>query len=148
MSNPDPRRELVVQEAMSWLGTPYHHKQHVKGAGVDCVWMPIMCYRPFGLLPADFDPGFYTRDWYLHKSVEIYMAGVEKHSRRLAEDEAPLPADFAMFKMGRANSHGAIILGDGLIIHASAPNGKVEIASIAEDGPLRRRLHSLWTPFP
>lgn len=142
----DPRRELVVKEALSWLGTPYHHKQHVKGAGVDCVWFPIMCYRPYDLLPADFDPGFYTRDWFLHKSAEIYLNGVEQHARKIEEKDAQI-ADFAMISMGRTISHGAILLGDGMIIHASAPNKKVEIASILEDGPLRRRLHSFWTPF-
>ena len=26
----------AVQEALTWLGTPYHHQGRVKGVGVDC----------------------------------------------------------------------------------------------------------------
>ena len=32
----DALRERVVAEALSWLGTPYAHRQRLKGVGVDC----------------------------------------------------------------------------------------------------------------
>lgn len=30
-------RSTVVNEAMTWLGTPYAHEKHTKGEGVDCI---------------------------------------------------------------------------------------------------------------
>ena len=29
-------RENLVAEALTWLGTPYHHAGRVKGGGTDC----------------------------------------------------------------------------------------------------------------
>ena len=30
------KNQLAVAEALTWLGTPYHHQGRVKGVGVDC----------------------------------------------------------------------------------------------------------------
>lgn len=30
------QRAAVAQEALAWLGTPYHHHARIKGVGVDC----------------------------------------------------------------------------------------------------------------
>jgi NlpC/P60 family putative phage cell wall peptidase len=135
-------RESIVAEARTWIGTPYHHKAHVKGHGVDCAWMPIEVYRHFGFIPPDFDPGHYASDWYMHKSEEIYLRQVEKFGRRI---EAAKPGDFALFKLGRCACHGAIVIDPDHVIHADLRTGKVEIASISQD--LHRRLHSYWTVF-
>lgn len=32
-----PLRAAVIAEARTWLGTPFHHKQGLKGVGVDCL---------------------------------------------------------------------------------------------------------------
>ena len=36
----DPRA-AVVKEAESWIGTPFHHAARVKGAGIDCLMLPL-----------------------------------------------------------------------------------------------------------
>lgn len=135
-------RAAIVAEAKTWIGTPYHHQAHVKGAGVDCAWMPILVYKHCGYVPADFDPGNYAPDWYLHKTEEIYLQNVQRFSKRTTE---PQPGDFALFKLGHCACHGAIIIEPDFVIHADRRTRKVEIACISQD--LIRRLHSYWTVF-
>ena len=40
MFHPDLRARIVA-EAMTWLGTPYHHRGKLKGIGVDCAQLPL-----------------------------------------------------------------------------------------------------------
>ena len=54
-------RQRIVEEARSWLGTPYHHQAMVKGAGVDCAMILVAVYRAVGLIPAGFDPRPYPQ---------------------------------------------------------------------------------------
>jgi NlpC/P60 family putative phage cell wall peptidase len=133
-------REDIVTEAKSWIGTPYHHQANVKGHGVDCVWMPLMVYKAIGLIPADFSPAPYSRDWFLHKTTEIYMHQVQNFARRI---ENPEIGDFALFKQGHCYSHGAILAEPDLIIHAHRQNRKVEYACISQS--VRNRPVTYWT---
>jgi cell wall-associated NlpC family hydrolase len=145
MSNWVILRNQVVEEAKSFVGTPYHHGQSVKYAGVDCVTLLILVFRTVGLVPADFNPGYYSTDWYLHKSEELYMGGVEKYARRLMNVTEAQPGDVALYKIGRCVSHGGILIGDGLLVHANRKARQVEITELRA---LEHYLHSYWTPFP
>lgn len=138
-------RSQVVEEAHTWLRTPYHHNQHVKGAGVDCVWLLIEVYKTIGVVPVDFETGFYTHDWFLHRREELYLEGVKKYAHPLPEDRKPLPGDIAMYKIGYTVSHGSIIVSPNLIIHAYRKANQVEIAEM--DKELAPYFHSYWTPF-
>lgn len=51
----------VVQAALGWLGTPYHHQARVKGVGVDCIGLVIGVARELALVPPEFDVGAYPR---------------------------------------------------------------------------------------
>lgn len=66
-------RARIVEEARSWLGTPYHHHAMVKGAGVDCAMLLVAVYGAVGLLPEGFDPRPYPQDWHLHRDCERYL---------------------------------------------------------------------------
>src|SRR5260370_9302840 len=52
-------RAAVVQEAESWIGTPFHHAARVKGAGVDCLMLLAEVYQHPGVV-APIDPPFYV----------------------------------------------------------------------------------------
>lgn len=151
MNNIDEARVAVVAETYTWLRTPYHHQQRVKGAGVDCVWILLEIYRKFGYamprpIPDDYDPGNYSAEWFLHKSEEIYMEGVAKYATQLEKGEKPKIGDVALYKVGYCVSHGAVIVGDNLAIHANRRAGNVELVLLT-DGDLERYFHSYWTPF-
>lgn len=109
-------RQSVIEEAMTWLRTPYHNCAKVKGHGVDCGMLLIMVYSKALGMP-EFDPGKYSPEWHLHRSEEIYLKYVQ-----MAFEEIPLceakAADALVYKYGRTWSHGAILINDTQVIHA------------------------------
>src|SRR5260221_244913 len=95
------QRYAVVQEARTWLGTPYHPAARLKGVGVDCAMLPIMVYVAVGIL-APIGPFYYSPDWHMHKSIELYLQEVVKHSKLV---EKPKMGDFVLYKWGRVFAH-------------------------------------------
>lgn len=54
--------ELIVEEARSWIGTPYRHQASLKGVGCDCLGLVLGVWRAFyGPLPEPLPP--YAPDW-------------------------------------------------------------------------------------
>ena len=64
------------------------------------------------------------------------------------EVETPEPGDMAVWKIGRAYAHGAIVVGWPLVIHAYQPEGRVVESDISLPSPLSenkdRRYFSPW----
>lgn len=135
------QRDAVVAEAMSWLHTPYHHHGRIKGVGVDCAQILCAVYEDCGLVP-HVDPGFYAPDWHLHRSEEMYQGWLQRYAKRLGPTEQPQPGDIALFKFGRCYSHGAILVQDGLLVHAYIGRGVV--LSRADEEPLEGRDVIYW----
>ena len=71
-------RQAVAQEAISWLGTPYHPHAGIKGVGVDCGHLLIEVYGDV-LGMAKPDPGFYAVDWHLHHGEELFLGWIVKY---------------------------------------------------------------------
>lgn len=111
-------RDSIVEAALGWLQTPFHHEARVKGVGVDCLQLIIAAHLEAGLLPANIDDSLdhYPHDAHLHNSDEQYIAGLLGHG--WSEVEAPLKGDVAMFKIGRRYSHGVIVTDWPNAIHA------------------------------
>lgn len=80
-------RQAVVAEARSWLGTPYHLRAMVKGAGVDCGLLPYAVYRKFELVP-EFAAEFFQDGWWLHTDEERYVLTIERFLKRLLVSQA------------------------------------------------------------
>lgn len=71
-------RARVVQEAMSWLKTPWHHHSRVKGAGVDCLQLLVAVYEAAGVcLPWAKKDDPYPIDCFLHEKESRYLPFVE-----------------------------------------------------------------------
>lgn len=109
-------------EARAWLGTPYHSGARIRGVGVDCAMLPLAVYAACGLID-DVDVGTYPADWHLHRDDERYLGWVTQLGAR--EVDAPAPGDFALFKVGRAFAHGAIVIDWPAGIHAVQREGVV-----------------------
>lgn len=148
------QRAAVVAEARRWKGTPYHHRAHVLGAGVDCALLILEAFAGAGI-EERFDPGQYNADWHLHRSEEKYLEVVERYMARVHANEAPLslqpdftalPGDVLMFRVGRTFSHGAIVTSWPFIIHAYYPSRIVEEVDIQRTPMAMRpmRLYSYW----
>lgn len=136
--------EAVVAQARLWLRTPYHHAADVLGVGVDCAMMPVRVYGAVGLIPADIDPRPYPPDWHLHRDDERYLSWVTRYADKVPDGEPYQPGDLALFRFGRAVSHGGIIeVGgdDPMMIHADRDAGEVcreEVRRFAD------RLEGYW----
>ena len=135
-----PKRAAVIAEALSWIGTPYHHAQAVKGRGVDCVLSLIEWFARAGVIER-FDPRPYPASWFLHRDEERFLNGIERYADRLPDGEEPKPADLALYRFGRCVAHGALILDADFIIHACAIAKRVERR---ERSAMLPRLHSYW----
>lgn len=136
------QRAAIVAEAHSWLRTPYVHCANVKGAGVDCAMLLVEIGKAVGRVPADFDPRPYEPEWYLHRSEERYMAGLDRFMHRVSVGR---PGDVQLFRFGRCAAHGGLIVSDELMIHAYRPHGNV---CLHERRALADRHDSFWSFFP
>jgi len=135
-------REAVVQEAMTWLRTPYAHHSRVKGVGVDCGMLLAEVYERAGVMP-HCDPGEYPNDWHLHRSEERYLGIVQERSRPV---EAPGPGDIVLFRWGRCIAHGGIVVQWPLIIHSTAGIG-VTLANVEMTEQLHTHLAGFFSPW-
>lgn len=109
----------VVTEARKWIGTRYHHQGAVLGAGIDCGMLLVRVFCDTGLVP-EFDPRPYSRDWYFHRDEDVYLGFVNDRSK---EVDTPALGDIAIWKVGRAFAHGAIVVSWPTVIHAVAQEG-------------------------
>lgn len=122
-------RDKVVNEAMEWLGTPYHTMAKLKGIGVDCAQLLIAVYSNCGLIE-DFDTGTYSHEWHMHRSEELYLKNILEYAYKVPFKERQ-KGDVFLYKYGRCISHGGIYIGNNEIIHAYA--GKGVILSLYND---------------
>ncbi len=147
-------RRRVVEEALSWQRTPYHHMGRVKGAGVDCLTLLACTFENAGLLPR-IDIPHYPKDWMHHRDAERYLEGLLQYAVEI--DGPPLPGDIVLWKFGRCFSHGAIVVEWPIVVHACAGrNVSIEDAEAAawlthigevseESGkPRPKRFFSYW----
>ena len=135
-------RQAVVDEAKTWLDTPYHHMARVKGVGVDCAQMPIAVYSAKGYVPAEYDPGYYFPQWFLHQEDESYLTEVRRFAKEFTGPA--LPGDFLVYKFGRCYAHGAIVVKWPLIIHAWRKRDRVCYGD-ASRGELASRTVKFFT---
>lgn len=137
----DAARQRVVDEAKTWLGTPYHHMGRLKGAGTDCLMLLAEVYHAAGVIPR-LEVGFYAPDWHLHRDAERYLEGVMHYAR---EVEQPQPGDVAVFRFGRCFAHGAIVTLWPRLIHAWHSAGVIEAQ--ATQPQLASRPVRFFDPF-
>lgn len=134
-------RAAVVAEAISWLGTPWHHGAAVRGAGIDCARLLKAVYVGAGVV-TDFPLDSYPADWMLHRDEERFLGIVAQYCERIF---APLPGDLALWRYFRCYSHGGIVIEWPRVIHAHRP----ERAVVWGDGtqrPLADRAVQFWRP--
>lgn len=133
------QREAVAAEALSWLGTAYHHHARIKGVGVDCAQLVCAVYEACGLVD-HIDPGVYSTDWHMHRSEEVYAGWCARYAKRV---EQPQLGDVVLFRYGRCYSHGGIYVADQLILHAYVSRG-VHVTALNEE-PLSGKPMQIWS---
>ena len=88
-------REDVVDVALRWVGTPYHHQGSVRGVGTDClglirgVWRDLCGQEPVAV------PN-YTMDWAEPDQDEVLWRAAHQHLITL---DSPQPGAVILFRM-------------------------------------------------
>ena len=131
-------RNLIVTEARSWIGTPYHNCADIKGVGCDCGMLLVRVFVDLKLIPP-FDPRPYTADWHLHRSEERYLDSLLSRAKKI---DAPLPGDVVLFRVGHCYSHGGVVTRTRplTIVHAFWPAQIVLEEAVEQNAMMRARL--------
>jgi cell wall-associated NlpC family hydrolase len=126
--------ENVIQEAKTWIGTPYRKNARIKGVGVDCSMLLAEVYERAGAIE-HIDP-IYAADWHLHHNEEKYIDWLLSLGYEI--DSKPQPGDVVVWRFGRTFSHGAIVVEWPIVIHAYMMR-PVEFCDTSVDSQLRWR---------
>lgn len=120
-------RRWIVDEARTWLGTPYQHQASCRGAGADCLGLVRGIWRAaYGSEPEKIPA--YTADWSETDRVERLLEAAE---RVFSPVSVPLAGDLLIFRMRDRSvaKHIAILSDDRAgreeIIHAYSGHGVV-----------------------
>jgi cell wall-associated NlpC family hydrolase len=138
-----PQRQAVVQEALTWLKTKYHHRASIKGAGVDCAMILVEVYFTAGVVSEKPQVEDYPPDFMLHRDEERYLGWLKKYGK---ETDTARPGDVITWKFGRCFSHGAIVVDYPTVVHAYRKCGMVTLddATKGELGEREFKIFTFW----
>lgn len=131
-------RDEAVENARSFLRTPYILGAHVKGAGVDCATLLACCLQEWGFATKeDFsDIGIYHGDWFCHANSERYMFRLIRHAQKTVETVCmgvvdAKPGSLVLFRVAgsRLFNHGGIVTQWPFMIHAVDPRVREDNAT-------------------
>lgn len=110
-------RADIVDEARSWLGTPYRHQGRLKGVSVDCAGLLVCVARALGLPALDMTgyarrPDGTLRD-FVHGQTDPVAPGAQQ------------AGDIVIFHWNNDPVHLGILTSPSSIIHAFAINRNV-----------------------
>ena len=116
----------IVKAARSWLGTPYHDQDSVKGVGCDClgllrgVWREVIGPEPMPVPP-------YSRDWGEAGPVEVLAEAARAAMVEIDVADART-GDVVLFRMrqGAIAKHAGILSSRRRFIHAYERTGVIE----------------------
>ena len=141
----DDIRQRIVEEAKSWLGTPYVHQASCKGAGCDCLGLIRGVWRAV-IGPEPEQPPPYSPDWAERNGAETMLAAAIRHLLRKPDDAVIEPGDVLLFRY-RAHlpaKHAGIAISPDEMIHAQEGTGVVRVPLT---GWWRRHLAAVFA-FP
>lgn len=131
----------MVEEALTWIRTPYVDHAGIKHVGVDCAFFPIRILQAVGIIPADFEPPKYSPQQWMHKDIPdtTYLDTLMKFAKREIFNECEIqPGDLALFKMHHSWTHGAIVINwPILLLHPIKEKGV--IGSQSDEGMFNTR---------
>lgn len=128
---------LIVQQARTWLGTPFHHQARLKGVGCDCLGLVVGVVDELELKDQDgvklaaYDEVTYSKEpdgAYLTQKLTDLLVEVPVEDARTG--------DLALFKVRENPQHLAILTDyDGTLgmIHCFAPARRVVEHRLDED---------------
>ncbi|HZQ25261.1 MAG TPA: NlpC/P60 family protein [Terriglobales bacterium] len=131
------KRNVIVECARTYVGTPFVHQGRVKGVGIDCVGLPLMVAEELGLKDKRGEP-LHSRigEKYSHQPQgNLVHETVGHYINRKAKPDMKA-GDVVTMRFAGATSHAGII-GDspeGLtLIHAYSGEGEACVEHLLND---------------
>lgn len=114
--------EKFIAAAQSYVGTPFHHQGRLPRIGLDCIGLVICAIKA-----ADSALEIHDHNHYLRRPAGTELIdSIEAHGGiRINSIESALRGDLLIFRFESRPQHVGIYLGEGKIIHAYQPAGKV-----------------------
>lgn len=114
-------RTKIVEEALSWINTPYHDHAGIKKVGVDCAYFPLRVYQAVERIPKDFDVPYYSPQQWLNSPSQkdkyhlkfedtTFLDIVLRFAKQEIGEEQVQPGDFVIWKVAASWTHGGIII--------------------------------------
>ena len=121
-------RAAFIEEARSWLGTPYHYRAAVKGVGCDCVGL-VNALRSWSAGDALLEMPPYSPDFAASADHEPLRVAAEKHLVPVPLG-AEQPGDALAFRWLRsaAVKHAGVLVARDRMVHADMRAGVVEVS--------------------
>lgn len=134
-----PTRADICAEALTWLGTPWHHRQLMKGAGVDCCRLIEGIGKSLGVMPHAWQPPMYSADAHLHSDRELVRETLEDWGAVCVPLAEKQPGDCLLFVFGRSCAHAGIYMPHNRVLHAVRVYKRVLMTTLSGDWLARLR---------
>lgn len=111
-------RLRIIEEARSWIGTPYQHQASCRGAGCDCLGLIRGVWRGIYGAEPEFPPP-YSMDWGETEGEELLRGAARRHLQEISVAGCA-PGDVLLFRPLRRGParHAGVLSAPGCIIHA------------------------------
>ena len=141
------RRQALLDEARSWVGTPFFANSSAKGRGVSCQKLAASIYQSTGFLPPEetIPDAPMSRARFAEDSlVEAWLNG-RTDFELLPHGSALMPGDLMTFRLKRSVHHVGILVLPGIFVHAAEGVG-AQLSPVA-DSTWMSRLAGVWRPI-
>ena len=111
--------ENIVRITNTWVGTPYHHQEDLKGKGCDCLGLVRGVWREYYGSSNEEEVPNYSPSWGDHRVDDPLLLVAKKYFTE-KPFTAQSPGDLLIFRMkpNCAAKHCAIVSGEEHMIHA------------------------------
>lgn len=132
---------MIIEEAKSWVGTPYHHQARIKSIGVDCANLIAGIAENVGYPTVTLEA--YSNQWHLHNDEEKMINILTSYG--CTQTEKLVPGAIITFQFGKVSGHIGIMVSETTFVHADVRVGKVTEVTLG--GDWLKRLSGIYL-FP
>lgn len=153
------RRQLLLQTASAWKGTPFFANSEAIGrdGGVDCAHLQLAIFAACGVIE-HFKIPRQVMDHGQHSKTSLLIEAFEQWPQlrlrfRRLPDCSPaniLPGDSLCFLAGHVPHHGAIMVTRTDVLHVLGPCGVhfMQLAAVIRGESILGRLEAVFRPLP
>jgi cell wall-associated NlpC family hydrolase len=118
-------RKAIVDEALTWVDTPYNAYGRIKGVGVNCAYFLYGVAKNAKVIPEDAPfPSSYSPQFSQNVKEERLLGIIQSYGAIELLESQVKPGDIVVYKNGLSHVHAGIILDwPTSIIHVTGTSG-------------------------